>query len=419
MSLPVGGHAPARAFGMPAAARNLAPLLAALALVIVGFLRLRGLAPFAPQQTFGTVATGNLAWSDIISIYGRDTMAGHPFPYTTGHSFEYPVLTGLVFWLAGFAGYAGDATPAFVANYVVLAAAACGLVLVVSRRPGANPWLLALSPALVLYTGLNWDVLALFPGLAALLLFSGRRRDMSATGLLALSVWLKFFAILWLPLVLIERARRGEWRQASRILGLFLVLSAAINAPFAILNRHEWGLFFTFNRDRPPEVNVWTLLRGLSLSTPTVNALSELGILAAVAILGSLQWRGRTDLTIPAAAALIAWFFFLNKVYSPQYFIWLVPFLALLSTPFWLFILLSVADVLYYVASFQILHLQFVLGGSPNASLTGWDFDHVLMPAMVFREAVFPLFIAWTVVVWLAPASLGRASSWWRPPPAP
>jgi len=411
MNLPGAGSAAIRDIGTPAApvrawlaASSLAPLLGAVVLVIVGFLRLRGLAPFAAQQTFGTVATGNLAWSDIISIYGRGTMAGHPFPYTTGHSFEYPVLTGIVFWLAGFAGYAGDATPAFVANYLVLAAAACGLVLLVSRRPGANPWLLALSPTLVLYTGLNWDVLALFPGIGALLLYGGGH-DRSATVLLALSVWLKFFAIFWLPLVLIERARRGEWRQASGILGLFLVLSVAINAPFAVLNLREWGLFFTFNRDRPPEVNVWTLLRGLNLSTDTVNILSGIGLLAALVILGSWQRRGRSDLTIPAAAALLTWFFFLNKVYSPQYFIWLVPFLALVSAPFWLFIVLSVADVVYYVASFQILHLQFTLENSANAALTGWDFDHVLMPAMLFREAGFLVLIAWIMLARLGPAA--------------
>jgi hypothetical protein len=67
-------------------------LVPAIALVVIGYLRLRVLGPYAAPRLFGITATGDVAWSDILSIFGRDTMAGHPFPYTTGHSFEYPVV---------------------------------------------------------------------------------------------------------------------------------------------------------------------------------------------------------------------------------------------------------------------------------------------------------------------------------------
>ncbi|MDB5075344.1 MAG: integral rane protein-like protein [Chloroflexi bacterium] len=376
------------------------PLAPAIALLVIGYLRLRVLGPFAPQQLFGTAATGNVAWSDIISIYGRDTMAGHPFPYSPGHSFEYPVLSGLLMWVTGFAGYARDATPAFTVNYVILALSAIVLLALIIREPGSNPWLFALSPALVLYTGLNWDMVAILPGVAALLLYR-RGQDLPATILLTVSVWLKFFAIIWLPIVLIERARRGEWRDCVRIVAVFAALSVVINLPFAIYNRAGWGLFFTFNRERPAEVNFWTLFRRFDPSVALINNLTLLGVVAVIVVLGVLQCRRAGDMTIPASFAVLTWFFFLNKVYSPQYFIWLVPFMALMAIPLWLYVLLTLADVVFYVASFQLLHLEFVLTTMHNLALRDWDFDHVLMPAMVFREAAFLVLTGW-IVLWLA-----------------
>ena len=385
----------------PAALPWWAPLVPAALLMVWGFLRLR-IGALTPGSGYQLVATTHLAWSDIISIYGRDYFAGHPFPYTTNHPFEYPVLTGIVFYLAGFAGYTPDATPAFAVNYLLLALAGLALVALLARRPGTNPWLLALSPSLVLYTGANWDLLALLPGVASLLLFEQRpdrpwslQRDALATVLLALSVWLKFFAIIWLPIVLVERARRGQWRACALIVALFCALSVAINLPFALLNRSEWGRFFTFNRVRDIEVNLWTIIRDWHLSTDTVNTLSALGVLLGLAALAAVQWRRDDDCTIAAAAAILIWFFFLNKVFSPQYFIWIVPFVALLNAPLWLAVALAFVDVIYYTASFQILHLLCPCSDGNLQTFSSWDFDHVLMPAMELRELVFLGVLAW------------------------
>lgn len=397
---------------MPAALPWWAPLLPAALLMVWGFLRLQVAAP-TPGGVYQQAATTHLAWSDIISIYGRGYFAGHPFPYTTNHSFEYPVLTGIIFYLAGFAGYTPDATPAFAVNYLVLALAGLALLALVARRRGANPWLLALSPALVLYTGANWDLLALLPGVASLLIFEQRpdrpsslQRDAAATALLTLSVWLKFFSILWLPIVLVERARRGQWRACALIVALFCALSVAINLPFALLNRHEWGLFFTFNRERSIEVNLWTIIRDWHLSTDAVNTLSALGLVLGLAALAAVQWRRDEDCTIAAAGAILIWFFFLNKVFSPQYFIWIVPFLALLGAPIWLAVALAFVDVIYYTASFQILHLLCPCSDGNLQAFSSWDFDHILMPAMELRELAFLGALAWIglCVLWVRAA---------------
>ena len=369
------------------------PLVPAALLMLWGFVRLQATAPSAFQSLYETASTTRLAWSDIISIYGRDYMASHPFPYTDHGLFEYPVLTGLVFYLAGFAGYTPDATPAFAVNYALLALSGLGLLWLIINYPGANPWLFAFSPALVLYTGAN--------------------RDFLATLLLVLSIWLKFFAILWLPLVLFERARRREWYACIRIVVVTAVLSLLLNVPFALRNRDAWGLFFTFNRSRGVEVNFWTIIRdwklpidsasNLGTSVDTVNVLSSLTIAAAILALGAVQWRRKRDLTLPCVAILTTWFFFINKVYSPQYFIWLLPFLALLNVPLPLFVALSFVDVIYYTASFQILHFGCPCSDSALQTISNWDFDKVLMSAMELRELAFLALIIWLAYSYLRP----------------
>jgi hypothetical protein len=381
------------------------PLIPAAILMLIGFIRLEPGAASANPSLYEAAGTARLAWSDIISFYGRTDLAHHAFPYTTGHSFEYPVLTGLVFYLAGFAGYSPDATPAFVINYLLLAASGLVLLALISRVRGANPWLFALAPALVLYTGLNWDLLAILPGIAALFLYR-ERRDMSATVLLAISVWLKFFAILWLPLVLFERLRKKQWEDCLKIGALFTTLSL-VNLPFILNNRTEWATFFTFNQNRAPEVNFWTIIRDYHLSIGTINLLSLLSIVAVLLGLFWVQWRHQQDLTLPAAAVILIWYFFIGKVYSPQYFIWILAFLAILATPLWLAVSLWFIDLIYYVASFQILHVC-ASGCTPQLqSFSNWDFDHILEPAMELREVVFLL-----LMVWIALRFFPRRAYW-------
>jgi uncharacterized membrane protein len=394
------------------------PFVPAALLMLWGYLRLQASAPSAAGSLYLNAATTNLAWSDIISIYGRDYMAHHPFPFTPTGSFEYPVLTGLLYYLAGFAGYVPDATPAFTVNYILLALSAFGLLWLIINYPGANPWLFAFSPALVLYTGANWDLLALLPGIAALLLYQ-QRRDYWATLLLVLSIWLKFFAILWLPFVLVERVRRRDWFACARVLGTTAVLSLLINLPFALHDAKDWGMFFTFNRERSIEVNFWTIIRdwklpidsgpNLGTSVDTVNVLSGLAVVLGVLALCVVQWRRDRDLTLPCAAIAITWFFITNKVYSPQYYIWLVPFMALLAAPVALFVALSFVDVIYYTSSFQILHFNCPGCDPAVQTLSNWDFDKVLMSSMELRELAFMALIIWIAYTYLRPdPALGR-----------
>jgi hypothetical protein len=71
--------------------------------------------------------------------------------------------------------------------------------------------------------------------------------------------------------------------------------------------------------------------------------------------------------------------------------------------PIWLFVLLSCVDVIYYVASFQILYMVKVPSDLGVQGISSWDYDHILMPAMELRELAFLVLVAWIVLCKLRP----------------
>ena len=71
----------------------------------------------------------------------------------------------------------------------MLAVCALGTIVALQYLRQASPWHFAAAPALLLYTGLNWDLTAIFMSVLALLAY---RRRFDALGTLALiaAVWL-------------------------------------------------------------------------------------------------------------------------------------------------------------------------------------------------------------------------------------
>jgi len=133
-----------------------------------------------------------LNYSDISWLYFRDDLASRPVPFRD-YSFEYPVLLAAISYLFSFAP---GPEAYFALNYLLLGACAIGTIAVLRRLPGADAWRFALAPALLLYTGVNWDTAAIFAAAIALLAYE-RGRDAWGTAALAAGVWLKLFPIVF------------------------------------------------------------------------------------------------------------------------------------------------------------------------------------------------------------------------------
>jgi hypothetical protein len=348
------------------------------------------------------------SYSDIASLYFRDRLWLHHAPYFD-YKFEYPVVTGAFVWVASF-------VHSSVTAYTLTSAAllgACGLVTVwlVDRYEGSKVWLLAAAPVLGLDAILNWDLLAIAFTVAALLLYQ-RDRDGWAGGALALAVWAKLFPLLLLPVIVLVRARERRWASLGRGLLSFALLSAVINLPVAIqraaagggfVTRSGWAYFYTFNERRRDVGGLWWFFGWLHPKAPEINRISAVLLALALAVVAAALWHGSRrvaarTLVAPAFLALLAWFLFINKIYSPQFGLWVVVLLAIAGAPLWLGVTFVVVDTAYYWVSF----LGFLTSGH-------WYFPNVIRPAAGVREVVLLASVAWGV------QRLARAA----PPPQP
>lgn len=350
----------------------------------------------AKQHVFNSFSYSHVGgYSDIASLYFRNHMWLHHLPYVD-YKFEYPVGTGMFAWLMSLAGGG-------VGGYLALNAAAlliCGLVTIwlVRSLPDANPWLLALSPALALYVVLNWDLLSIAALVLALVLFH-RRRDGWGAATLGVATWTKFFPIIALPVVLLVRildahTLRERVRACAVILVPFAAATVAINAPFLLVARGGWEYFFRFNATRGVGGSLWALITDGHVTSSTANLDSTALTLAGIAvILLAAVWASRRgermhDLLMPLVLASVAWFFFAIKSYSPQYDLWVVVLLAAAGAPLALTVAFAAADIGFFVTAFTWLRLL------PREQ---WFVPHILRPAIALREAAMLAIVAWAV----------------------
>lgn len=380
------------------------PLLAGAAVMAVGLAihwTTFSYAGASTQRAFNTIAFAHLgAYSDIPSLFFRNHMWQHALPYVHGQ-FEYPVGTGLFAWLTSLPG--GGVAGYMAVNAIALVGCGLATIWLLGRFPGANPWLLALSPTLALYVVLNWDLLSIVALVLSLWLFQRRRDGWSALAL-GVATWTKFFPIIALPVLLAARllddrdaglSERG--RALARILLPFTAVTAVVNVPFLFAGgavASNWFYFFRFNAWRGVGGSLWSLISGGHMTGPTANADSGILTLAGlVVIFGVFVWAYRRgarsdELVTLTLLACFAWFFFAIKAYSPQYDLWVMVLLALAGAPITLGIAFSAADLGYFVMAFTWLRIS---------SKAHWFGPDVLRPAVGIKTAMLFVVVAWAI----------------------
>ena len=257
-------------------------------------------------------------YSDVIALHGDRYLGGaHPLPYLEDR-IEYPVLLGLALWLPSWAP--GGALGHFTATYLFLAVCLACALLALARLPGARPWWLGATPALVFYAGLNWDLLPI--ALVAVAALAQERGRTGASGAAAaLGVSAKLFPAALVPPALAALAAVPRPRALLRYAAAFGGLVLLVNLPFALAAPERWSWFFRFNAGRGAENSIWDALaipRG-----PLLEALSA-GPLAASALAGAvataLAARRGGDAAraarLATALALVVWIA-TNKILEP------------------------------------------------------------------------------------------------------
>jgi len=342
-------------------------------------------------------AAGHFSYSDMVAFYSTK---GHLAPYQ--RVFDYPALIALVFWMTTFAP---SVEWYVVANAVLLVTAlfVC-FVLLASTRPPARLELFALAPALGFYGVLNWDALALVWLVAAICLARSCRFGWAGVSI-AIGTAVKLFPAFALPVLLAQALRPSADRKdaqaqptwgrhvtpsAFRLVGGFFLTTVALNLPFALLNLHNWAFAFVFQLSQGSNLDsVWAGL-------PQLPNAAVLFVFAAAMLL-TMAWVARRVFLSGhwEAGVLLALllFYLFTFHYSPQYDLWVVPILALLCCPLWLWLAFVAADGAYYAA---IFFFYFIYTGGEFPVL-GPASEGLVRASVWARELVFAVLFAWGV----------------------
>ena len=218
--------------------------------------------------------------------------------------------------------------------------------------------MVALAPVVALAGFVNWDLLAIALTSASLAAWS-RRHPAVAGVWLGLAVAAKFYPLVVVGPIVLLCARRGQWRALGAFLAGAVGSWLVVNVPVMVANFEGWARFYSFSRERGMDFgSPWyaLTLMGMDIPGAAINSLAR--DRSSWPVLGSPGWScGRRNRPgWPSLAFLTVGAFVLtNKVYSPQYVLWVLP-LAVLARPRWRDLLIwQAAESAYFVGIWWFL----------------------------------------------------------------
>ncbi|SMG18798.1 Uncharacterized membrane protein [Corynebacterium pollutisoli] len=300
-------------------------------------------------------------YNDITPLYGGRGLDQGGFPYAFSwvegdltRYLEYPVLAGLFQWAVAAVTRLTyplvDATGLPVAEaswFFALTALAMSALWVLAIRlvadmAGHRVWdvvLVAASPLIIVHAFTNWDIPSITLAVAAM--HAASRSRFGLAGLfIGLGTAFKLWPLYLLGAYLVLALRDRRILPFLRMLGVAVVTWLALNVPVMLAYPAGWGEFLRLNSERGYE---WTTVYAIidrntllpALPVPVLNVVS-FGLFAAACL--AILVLGLRAAARPRAVELIflivVAFLLFNKVWSPQYSLWLViP--AVLALPRW------------------------------------------------------------------------------------
>jgi uncharacterized membrane protein len=316
-------------------------------------------------------------YSDVIPLYGIEGFEkGSTFPYEyswidgkgtpeqkVAHM-EYPVLTGMLMWVSAKIThtYIG-AAESFIYlpltsqnnvffNVCALFASLFWLITVwcVTRMTRRRVWdgvIAALSPLILVQAFTNWDMLAVALATTGMLAWS-RRRPALAGILIGLGTAAKLYPVLLLIPLLALCLRAGELKRWRRAAIAAAISWGVVNAPIAILFPDGWYEFIHLNSTRGADPDsLYNVIAqfshwggfdgplGFNQAPTILNSFIAATLIACcIAIVLIALSAPRRPRFAQLAFLTVSAFLITNKVWSPQYSLWLIP-LAVLAVPRW------------------------------------------------------------------------------------
>lgn len=314
----------------------------------------------------GTDTFPDMCYTDITALYYWRGLSEGKIPFVDSN-LEYPVLTGglmelarrLVVLLGGRSepgltdAEVSHAAGLFLGVNAVLLFVLFGVV-VWAHLKMSRPWdalMIAIAPA-VWTTGLiNWDALVVACTSLSLLAWARKRPAWSGVWL-GLGVAAKLYPVLLLVPLAVLCLRADRLRAFFVTAGTTAAAWVAVNLPVYLVTPTGWLNFWTFNVDRGGDLgSIWYVLGLAGVEVPGLSRMvSALMVAGTAAICLMLLLAPRRPRYAQGAFLIVALFLVINKVYSPQYVLWLLPLLVL-ARPRWVdWTVFSVGELVYYTA---------------------------------------------------------------------
>ena len=194
-----------------------------------------------------------------------------------------------------------------------------------------------------------------------------------------------------------------------------------MNLPFAAFASHAWGTFFHFNAQRGADWdNLWFVVcdrvgangGSCSWEAGTINLASL--VIFLVLVMVDRELRRRRLRETPAwtlGFPVIALFLLTDKVYSPQYGLWLLPWFALALPSLRLFVAFEVADVAVFVTRFTWFGR---LAASP--AIRAWGYSGLPIGCVRVAILIRSVILGVCIVAWILrdppPLSIVEPMTW-------
>jgi uncharacterized membrane protein len=319
-----------------------------------------------------------LCYSDTVPLYGAELLSQGKFPYKSSwvekdaggkpqtrydgrpavRYMEYPVLTGVYQYVSMALAKTYTALskliglPVIAEVVVFFDVAASGLALAwlttlwaTAGLAGRRVWdaaLVGASPLVIFQMFTNFDALATALAIGGLLAWA-RRRPVLAGVLLGLGVAAKLYPALLLGPLLALGIRTGRLGELARTAVATAGTWLAVNLPVMVLFPRGWSEFFRLNARRGDDMdslfNIVKSFTGWQGFDPNLGfwqppqRLNEVVLALFVLSCAAIGYIALTAPQRPRVAQLaflvVAAFLLTNKVWSPQFSLWLVPLAAL------------------------------------------------------------------------------------------
>ena len=314
-------------------------------------------------------------YSDIVPLYIARGLSDGIVPYSEPHGgryFEYPALTGAFARLVqvmvqGIENPTEREVMYFRVTVLALVLCAVGTVYLLARMMPDQPWVpatVALSPLLLFELAINWDLLAVLS--AVLAMYAWQRERVIQAGVWAgIGIAFKLWPLFVLAALMIDALRRGWVDRTIRVGAAGTATWILVNAPTLLAYPEGWAEFYRFSAARENDWgSLWTgLMYIFDWRAPTQlqNLLGIGGMLVGTVVVA--RYAKSRNASMPLVAlSLLTVFLTIGKVYSPQYSLWLLPFVALCIRDLRVHVLWQGVQFVYFAA---------VMGALLNAATNG------------------------------------------------